>query len=64
MYILFGDLSGFGDDGIIDFFWWLIRLDFNALIGTAWVWFIVTAAVCWFICYTLSCRNYQAGTEQ
>ena len=61
LYLLFGDLTVFGDGGIGDFIWWLAAFDLNDFIGMAWVWFLVAAAVCWAAGYAVSRKWYLKG---
>ena len=63
MYLLFGDLTIFGEDGIVDIVKWLIALDLNDIVGTAWVWLLASAALCWTVGYAVSCKGYRLGPE-
>ena len=62
MYLLFGDLTIFGENGFVDFVNWLSALDLNNIIGKAWVLLLVLAAACWAGGYAFSRKGYRPGT--
>ena len=63
MYLLFGDLTVFGENGFVDFVNWLLTLDLSRITGKAWVWFLASAAVFWAAGYAVSCKGYRMGSE-
>jgi hypothetical protein len=63
LYLFFGDLTVFGENGISDFLDWIIAFDFSALFEEICLPVVIFGIVSIGLCYWLSCKGYRAGIE-
>ena len=65
LYLLFGDLTIFGEDGITDFLMWIIDSDFSFadLVSKICLPVVIFGIVSFAVCYSLSCKGYLKGIE-
>jgi len=63
LYLLFGDLRVFGENGIYDFLDWLIAFDLSTLFDKLWLPMVIFGVVSFGVCYWLGCVGYRSGLE-
>ena len=63
MYLLFGDLSVFGDDGLYDLFEWFVTFEEIEFFNKTWWGILLAAVICFIGSCAVSCKVYRKGTE-